>query len=175
MFCLSSAIYTSICHHFIAENLYSRITKILMLPIVSVSPFSQQKPKMEHECNRDSYRVFYSQKPLILKQTKKKPNSIKSSSDEYQIDTSAWTRSVKRFVNVDVRSCSKSSSCFCSLNLPFCSKAYNTWLVGFWFSPMHKEKVSTKFPTAQVRAIIPTQVLCFKIQSFNYQMWFYHD
>jgi hypothetical protein len=46
--------------------------------------------------------------------------------------------------------------------------------MGFWFSPMHKEKVSTKFPTVQVRAIIPTQVLCFKIQSFNYQMWFYH-
>lgn len=141
----------------------------------SVQPAKTQNGNMTSiECNRDSYGVLYPQKPLILK-IKRSPNSIKSSSDEYKIDTSAWTRSVKRFVNVDVRSCSKSSSCFCSLNLPFCSKTYNTWLMGFWFSPMHKEKVSTRFPTVQVRAIIPTQVLCFKIQSFNYQVQFYHD
>jgi hypothetical protein len=34
-FALGSAIYTSICRHFIAENLYSRISKILMCQSVS--------------------------------------------------------------------------------------------------------------------------------------------
>jgi hypothetical protein len=76
-FCLTSAIYTSICRHFIAENLYSRITKILMLPIVSVSqsvpPAKTQNGNMTRiECNRDSYRALYSQKPLILKKKRKK-------------------------------------------------------------------------------------------------------